>query len=194
MRISKDLFIIIENEMWRFERLVPTTKIPSTVVCCPRLIHHMEYIYLLQLCVMLLFRTIPAYPRPLLSAWTNTSPAWGLPLCRTSFAKSYLTKSVPSTFMQICTLYSSSRRTSRPRTSLGLQPEALDQLLAYGEEINDIQVLVYQTSMTYFVPHREDIISQWSAQGTSIAQAGGFGCVSRGLRGGQLSPPSSISR
>ena len=180
--------------MWRFKRLIPTTKILK-YRCRLLTTHSPHEVYILSSTLRdALVRTIPVYSRLSLSAWTNTSPAWGLPLCRTPFARSYSTKSVPSTFMRICTLCGSSRRTSRPRTSLGLQPEAQDQLLAYGEEINDIQVQGYQTSMTCFVTPTEGNISPWSAQGTSIAQVGGFGYVSRGLRGGQLSPPSSISR
>lgn len=64
--------------------------------------------------------------------------------------------------------------------------EALDQLLAYGEEIDDIQAHGDQSSMTFFITPRLGTISPWSSKATSIAHVCGFGNVVRRIERGTI--------
>ena len=64
--------------------------------------------------------------------------------------------------------------------------EALDQLLAYGEETDDIQAQAGQSSLTFFVTPRAGTISPWSSKATSIAQVCGFGNVIKRIERGTI--------
>ena len=64
--------------------------------------------------------------------------------------------------------------------------EALDQLLAYGEESQDISPLGDQFSATFFVSPRIGTISPWSSKATSIAQVCGFGKTIKRIERGTI--------
>ena len=64
--------------------------------------------------------------------------------------------------------------------------EALDQLLAYGEETDDVQAHGDQSSITFFVTPRVGTISPWSSKATSIAQVCGFGKVIKRIERGTI--------
>ena len=64
--------------------------------------------------------------------------------------------------------------------------EALDQLLAYGEETDDIIAEGKQFSATFFITPRVGTISPWSSKATSIAQVCGFGHVIKRIERGTI--------
>ena len=64
--------------------------------------------------------------------------------------------------------------------------EALDQLLAYGEEHDDIQAQANHSSTTLFVSPRVGTISPWSSKATGIAEVCGFGGVIKRIERGTV--------
>lgn len=63
---------------------------------------------------------------------------------------------------------------------------ALDQLLEYGEDAEELRPLDGQFSFTFFVSPRIGTISPWSSKATSIAQVCGFGRTVKRIERGTI--------
>lgn len=80
--------------------------------------------------------------------------------------------------------------TSRGETRQGIQTdynkETLDNLFAYGEDVNEATALPEPVCLTFFVSPRTGTISPWSSQATNISHVCGLGTTIRRIERGTL--------